>query len=236
MQTLPKRPAGYAATIFAVLLLLSPRSASGDIIAFEASDFGLTTVFSNVTTFEFTIDIADPIVAGQTYTNPALNSVDYRVFGTLAATPSGFPAFNLVRSITHADFYAQGSSLSFAIDAAADLTDGLQLSELTGTDPVFVFNGREVGTGRYHPALVELNADGTGRIQNSNNFGGVNPFNMMTVDVTFGEEYITDLTFNASSLTLIQNVSQVPEPTGLWMAGLAVGAWLMRRRRGTAAD
>lgn len=215
----------------AAALLMSVGPVSADIIGFEASDFGLTTVFSNVTTFEFTIDIADPIIAGQTYTNPTLNSVNYSVFGTLAATPSGFPAFNLVRSITPADFYSQGSSLSFAIDAGADLSDGLQVSELTGSDPIFVFNGREVGTGRYHPALVELNADGTGRIQNSNNFGGINPFSMALVDVDFGEEYITDLTFNASALTLISNVTSVPEPAGLWVAGMAFGACVLRRRR-----
>ena len=88
--------------------------------------------------------IAQPITAGSAYVDPALNGVDYHVQGTLDTTPSGFPAFNLIRSIGGLEFYAQGSSLSFAVDAAADLSDGLQVSELTGFDPVFLFNGSEV--------------------------------------------------------------------------------------------
>ena len=67
---------------------------------------------------------------------------------------------------------------------------------------MFEFNGREVGTGRYHPAIVQLNADGTGSIRNSNNTGGINPSTELEVDVDFGEEYITELTFTPSTLTL----------------------------------
>ena len=80
--------------------------------------------------------------------------------------------------------------------------DGLQVADLAGPDPVFVFNAREVNTGRYHPPLIELNSDGTGRILNSNNTGGINPANNQFVDVDFGEEYITDLIFNATTYTL----------------------------------
>ena len=131
------------------------------MISFEASDFGKTAVFSNVTTFGFSIDIAAPLTAGTTYSKADVNSVDYNLFGSLGNTPSGFPAFNLVWSITGFDFDAQGSSLSVEVAVGANLTDGLQVSDLVGD---FIFDGREVGTGRYHPALVELHSDGTGRI------------------------------------------------------------------------
>lgn len=206
--------------------------AQSALITFQASDFGLTPIFSNVTTFSFSINIQGALVAGQSYVNPALNGVDYNVFGFLGATPSGFPAFNLVRSIGGAEFYSQGSSLSFEIDAGADLSDGLQVSELVGSDPIFEFNGREVGTGRYHPALFQLNADGTGTLQNSNNFGGVNPSSGQVVDVDFGEEYVTALTFDASTTTLAA-ADAIPEPAmgfALLLSGF-LGVVAIRRRR-----
>ena len=82
----------------------------------------------------------------------------------------------------------------FAVLASADLTDGFQADELDGSGPVFVFDGREV---EHRDAITrrscELNADGSGLIQNSNNLGGVNPISMEVVDVDFGEEYITTL-------------------------------------------
>lgn len=202
-------------------------SANAAIVTFEASDFGLNPTFSNVRSFSFMIDIADPISPGANLVNPTLNSVQYNVFGTLVAgTPSGFPAFDLQRTITGADFYSQGSSFSMRIASTADLSDGLQVSELVGTDSVFEFNGREVGTGRYHPALIQLNSDGTGSIRNSNNSGGINPSSNKEVDVDFGEEYITQLTFNPSALTIIA----VPEPcmAGVLMIG---GAMVVLRRR-----
>ncbi len=200
-------------TVAACCLYLNFSSAQAFVLNFEAADFGLTTVFSNVTTFEFSIDVAGPLTAGTTYTAADINSVDYNVFGLLAATPPGFPAFNLVRSIIGTDFINQGSSMSFEVSASANLADGLQVSELVGSAPVFVFNVRVVNTSRYHPPLFELNADGTGRIQNSNNTGGVNPSSMQVVDVDFGEEYITDLTFNASTTTLADAPASIPEPS-----------------------
>ena len=214
-------------------------SARAAVITFSDSDFGLTTTFSNVRTFDFAIDIDGPITAGTSFVNPKLNSINYRVFGQLDATPSGFPAFDLVRSITGADFYAQGSSLNFEVSAAADLSNGLQVSELVGTDPVFTFNGFEFDTGRYHPALLELNLDGTGRIQNSNNNGPTttNPSNGQLVDVDVGEEYITDLTFNASTLTL---ATAVPEPSSVAILAVFLGAIVLRYRlkvkRGTLSS
>lgn len=184
------------------LFALMPICSWADLLTFQASDFGLNPTFSNVITFEFSVDIAGPVSAGASYSNPELNIVDYSVYGTLDGTPSGFSAFNLVRVIEGAEFYNQGSSMTFEVDVNADLSDGIQVSELVGEDLVFEFNGREVDTGRYHPAIVQLNADGTGSIRNSNNKGGINPGSGLEVDVDFGEEYITELTFDPSSLTL----------------------------------
>lgn len=205
------------------------------VISFEASDFGLNPTFSNVQTFAFSIDIAAPLTAGATYNNPLLNGVNYNVSGTLGATPSGFPGFNLVRAISGTDFYSQGSELSFGISAIADLSDGLQVSELVGVAPVFLFDGREVGTGRYHPALFRLNADGTGSIRNSNNFGGINPGSNAFVNVQYGEEYITELTFDASQLTLA-DAPEIPEPSAglpLLLLGFLGIRTLRRRHRRT---
>ena len=185
------------------MLALAPALSWADLLTFQASDFGLNPTFSDVTTFAFSIDLAVPVTAGSSYSNPELTSVNYNVRGTLDDTPSGFPGFNLVRAILGSEFYSQGSSMAFEVDITADLSDGIQVSELVGTDMVFEFNGREVDTGRYHPALVQLNANGTGTIQNSNNKGGINPASGMEVDVDFGEEYITELTFIPSTLTII---------------------------------
>lgn len=209
------------------------------VVTFSAADFTASPVFSEVETFDFAIDIAGSLSAGSSYLNPTLNSVNYSVSGTLAMTPSGFPAFALQRTISGTDFYAQGSSLGFSISALADLSDGLQVSELTAAGaglPVFVFDGRELGTGRYHPALVELYADGTGRILNSNNSGGINPASGEEVDVNFGEEYITNLAFSASDLTLVKP-AVVPLPAAAWLFGsalLALGG-LRARVRTTGA-
>ena len=214
-----------------VLLLTVCGTAHSAVVAFDDSDFTTTPQFSNVQTFGFSIDLTMPLAAGASYVDPALNGVVYNVQGSLAPTPSGFPAFNLQRTIGGSEFYAQGSSLSFAIAAGADLSDGLQLSELTApaTDPVFRFNGREVDTGRYHPALLELYADGTGSIRNSNNFGGINPGSGELVDVVFGEEYITALTFDPATLTLVAP-SPVPVPAAFWLFGSALLCLRMIRR------
>lgn len=222
----------FASRVFATCALcLGLTPAQAFVVSFEASDFGLNPTFSNVQTFEFTIDIAGPLTAGTAYNDPVLNSVDYRVFGTLGATPSGFPAFNLVRSIGGAEFYSQGSSMSFEVSATADLTDGLQVSELVGVDPVFLFNGLELGTGRYHPALFQLNADGTGSIRNSDNMGGINPGSGQVVNVAAGDEYITELTFNANALTLT-DATAIPSPAigvPLLLLGI-IGLSALRRR------
>ena len=188
-------------------------------ISLSDADFGITPEFSSVTRFSITIDVDAPLAPGP-YVDPSIHQVDYEIGGPLApGTPSGFPAFALVRSIVGDELYTQGSSLRFEISGMADLSDGLQVSELVGVDPVLVFDAREVGTGRYHPLLLELNADGTGGVRNSNNMGGVNPATGEVVDVDFGQEYISNLSFDASSLTLA-----VPEPSaGLLLALGLVG-------------
>ncbi len=120
------------------------------------------------------------------------------------------------------------------------LTDGVQIAELVGTNIVFTFNGREVGNGRFHPALLELDADGTGRIQNSNNVIVENPLQ----EVDFGEEYITDLMFDPGNTTLIAAAPVPPVPNrggggGAW-SPLGMGLLILvclsavqgRRRRG----
>jgi hypothetical protein len=170
-------------------------------------DFQISNTFSDVDIFDIRVEIAAPLAAG-VYNNPDIIDVTYQVMGDLVpGTPSGFPAFNLQRSITGTEFYAQGSSLSFEISPTAVLTDGVQVAELVGAGVVFTFNAREIDNSRFHPALFELNADGTGRIQNSDNIHTLDPLN----EVNFGEEYITDLMFDPGNTTvIIANASPCP--------------------------
>jgi len=148
------------------------------------------------------------------------------VVGDLAdGTPSGFTSFALEREITGEDFYAQGSMLQFEISPSAVLDDGVQLAELAGGDLVFRFDGRELGNGRFHPALFELRADGTGRIQNSNNVPTLDPL----LEIATGSEYVTDLTFDAGNTTLFTESmnSEVSDSSssgggGLGLIGLCV--------------
>ena len=206
------------------LLVAAPAGAF--TITVQAADFGVSPVFSDVVSFRYTIEVAGPLAPG-IYDDPALVGVDYRVFGSLAdGTPSGFPAFDLRRTMNGAEFYAQGSSLRFEIAAGADLSDGLQVAELVGSTNVFVLDALELGTGRYHPSLVRLDADGTGDVQNSSNQGGINPATMEEVDVELGEEYVTALSFDPAAVTLA-----VPEPSTAALTALGLAALAARRRR-----
>ena len=216
------------------------------VLELEASDFTvLTPVFSNVQSFQFAIELPNP-VQRRIYRNEDVIEVQYIVNGSLSTsppTPSGFPAFFLDRTparegpIDAANWIEQGSFLDFEVSPSADLTDGIQLSELVpdAGGVILEIDGREyerLDRARYHPPLLVLFDDGTGVLQNSNNSSGrtgtVNPATMVTVDVDFGDEYITDLTFAPAAVTI------VPEP-GASNAGaaalLAVLAAAHRRRR-----
>lgn len=172
----------------------------------SSDDYQLTTVFSDVGFFTINVEIDAALAAG-VYVDPPISNVTYQVTGSLAnGTPSGFPAFDLQRNITGTEFYDQGSSLSFEIAQFAVLDDGVQAAELVGNGVVLTFNAREVDNGRFHPALFELNANGTGRIQNSDNIPTLNPL----LEVDFGEEYITDLVYDPGNTTLI--VGPLPDP------------------------
>lgn len=220
----------FAFAAVAISTFCLPANSKADFtISFDNTDFAMTPVFNRLRDFSFTINVAENFEAGGTYSNPTLNGVEYNIFGILDQdTPSGFPAFDLRRTIGGTEFYTQGSSLNFSIASAADLSDGLQASELEAdaNGKVFEFNGREVGTGRYHPALLELFSDGTGRIQNSNNTGGINPGNGLEVDVDFGEEYIVDLAFNPSEFLIA-----VPEPSSVCVVYFLGLALCCRHRR-----
>ena len=216
------------------------------VVSFSAADFTKSPFFSNVTTFAFDIDIDAAFQPGL-YSDPSITNIQYSVSGSLTATPSGFPAFafnltdlpSLGDPITGAQFYAlnpssvAGQTLRFEISGSADLSDGLQADELVdlGDGVVFRFNGREEGTGRYHPTFIELKSDGTGRIQNADNMGGNNPFdsNPGEIDVGFGDEYITDLTFDPSSFTIA-----VPEPSGAMLLLAGAAFLVVRRKRGAS--
>lgn len=190
------------------LLVFSTANAQSTFLTIDSNDFQVTNVFSDIDTFAIDIEIDAPLAAG-VYMNPDIVSVDYSVSGTLTAgTPSGFPSFALQRTITGTDFYAQGSSLSFEVSPNAVLSDGVQIGELVGNAIVFTFNGREVGNGRFHPALLELDANGTGRIQNSDNVIVENPLQQ----VDFGDEYITDLMFDPGNVTLLSEQTTGAQP------------------------
>lgn len=214
---------------FVAAVLLGPAVANAFVISLDQDDFTTAPEFNTVETFAFSIDIAAPLAVG-TYSNPTLNSVNYSVSGSLEeGSPSGFPGFALGRSIGGAEFYSQGSSLEFEIAAGADLSDGLQLSELAGASSVFVFNGREVETGRYHPGLLQLNSDGTGSIRNSNNSSPTvaNPGSGQTFDINAGDEYITNLSFDPAALTL---AAPVPLPPAVLLLGGAIALLTGKRR------
>lgn len=72
-----------AAFVLSTVLAANAQSAA---LSFQASDFDVDPAFSNVQTFDFSIDIAGSLVAGATYTDPILNSVAYSVSGSLAST------------------------------------------------------------------------------------------------------------------------------------------------------
>ena len=227
---------------FLWLAVLPTVSAQTIFLSISSDDYQVTNVFSDIDTFNIDIEINTPLTTG-VYMNPEIVSVVYSVSGVLASgTPSGFTDFALQRNITGSEFYAQGSSINFEISQNAVLSDGVQVTELVGNGIVFTFNGREIGNGRFHPALFELDAAGTGQIQNSNNVITENPLQQ----INFGDEYITDLMFDPGNTTLITEMPVVPTPTisggggatSPWGIGVLVAlgflAGLVRRRKSTS--
>jgi hypothetical protein len=191
-------------------------------LSISEADFQVTTVFNEVGTFDIAIEFNSALDRG-VYNNPDIVTVEYTVSGTLVdPTSSGFPAFALQRTITGADFYAQGSSISFEIAADAMLSDGVQIDELVGNGIVLTFNGREIGNGRYHPALFELDANGTGQIQNSDNIIVENPLE----EVDFGDEYVTTLMFDPGNTTIITGAKAKKKSSGA-ISPLSIAAMLM---------
>ncbi len=232
---------------------LSGNSLAQFSLSLSDSDFASTPVFSNVTTFELSIQSLSSLMAGISYPDPSITNIQYSASGALDTTPSGFSGFGFALNhifpssppITGAEFYAlnpgapSGGTINFQISPTANLLDGLQLSELDelpsaqfGSGVIFHFDGREVGTGRYHPMFLQLKSDGTGLLQNSNNMGGVNPQDGSPdeIDVDFGEEYITNLTFTPSAVTLA-----VPEPSTSLIALLGLGLLSASRRRASGS-
>ncbi len=223
----------FSKIAFGLLLAIGafavPTRAQAFLIEIESSDFSQRlNVFSQVSSFTISIEVAGPLRSGL-FDNPELGDIEFLVRGALdATTPARManPAFTAFAvddraALRGQEFYDQGNSLRFEISDTAQLIDGLQLSELVGTGLVFEFDGQELGTGRYHPPLLQLFSDGTGSIRNASNTGGINPFTGVEVNATIGDEYVTNLLFDPAGLTVV-----VPEPStalflGLGLVGLA---------------
>jgi len=188
----------------------SAANAQNMFLSMDQDDFVVTNIFSDVDNFAFDIRFSAPLTSGS-FVNPDITTVTYSVSGTLVpGTPSGFPAFALERTMTGDEFYAQGSSISFEIAAGALLSDGVQIDELVGNGLVFTFNGKEIDNGRFHPTLFELNSDGTGMMQNSDNIIVLDPLQQ----VAFGSEYINTLAFDPGNTTIMRGVTVTNRPAG----------------------
>ncbi len=235
-----------------LLLLVVGASAHASFISFSSTDVSITgTPEGNVQFWEFEIDVIGSPVLGSN-SNPVISTVDYRVNGSLdAGNPSGFPAFDLRSEdinggsvLTGAQFYGNGGSVDFFVNASANLLDGVQLSELDLLGPqafpspvdasnaIFILNAREDGTGRYHPPLVIFRADGTGQILNSNNTGvnGQTGRDIVGDGLTFGNEYITNFTYDPTQLTIVSAPVPLPGAIVLMLSGL-IGLGVLSKAR-----
>ena len=193
----------FIAVAFAFGLTISSTCADTRMIIHH-SDFESTNQFNQLTFFGFEIIFEEPLDSG-VHVNPAISYLEYHIVGLLPMqTPSGINEFHLTRIMDGDEFYAQGSSMEFEIAEGADLCDGLQFNELVDG---FLLNAVELGTGQYHSPILQLNADGTGIIENANNFGGVNSETEMEVDVDFGEEYQVQLQFSPDSYLIVPQIA-----------------------------
>lgn len=246
---------GYFLTIGRILLascLVSSVSHAATLSFDNTQVVNSSTATGDVREFSFVIEIRAMLRSGVQYTNPEIATIDYTVAGQLdSGNPSQFPAFRLNRpehsgsasELTGTDFYATGGTVQFEIASTADLSNGLQVDELAllndqgfpapvdQGDAVFILDAREVGTGRYHPPVLILRADGTGQILNSNNTGD-NPQDVHgsqliegpSIGLDYGLEYITTFAFNPATLSLIPDPigAEIPLPAGLVLLGSAL--------------
>ncbi len=226
-RTIPNRWLPIGVAVVMGIGFMAPRDSSAFTVEVSSGQFtGQTNVYSSVTSFSISIEVLEPLASGA-FVNPALGDIEFLIRGTLDPTTparmanplfTGFAVDDLA-TLRGQDFYDLGNALSFEIAGGADLTDGLQVSELVGPGLVFEFDGRELGTGRYHPPILQLFSDGTGSLRNSNNTGGINPFTGVEVNAMVGDEYIAELTFDPAAMTLV-----TPEPGTALLLGLGLAA------------
>lgn len=225
----------WALVLVSVLQFTMPLAyAQSALLITSNEDFALTAVRSDIGLFSFNIELDVALVAGMRYENPPMQRMDYRIIGDLVAgTPSGFTSFDLQREFEGNAFYEQGSSLVFEISPSAVLDDGVQLAELAGESVVLLFDGRESATGRFHPARLELRADGTGQLLNSNNQPGEDTGSTIAA----GSEYIIDLAFDPGNTTVLSTTAignSSSDGIGASVFAILLAPWLLvrlRRRR-----